>query len=204
MIRAIARRLRSSRLQLAALAAAFAVACQPDDEYGPRHDAAVMEAVTSVWAEQAEGGLVVSLCEDLERAETEATDAADGGCRTAHVVRGGGRGRAETIEHQSVGCGGCPLMAQGFVLGAVAGGGLPAPAAVHGEVTLTGDGSDAYVRPWDVRVWCDDPGAPCFASGELREDGNLYLQVRRGGWDDPAAVTTDHVLTRGGAAACPQ
>jgi len=174
-----------------ALFVLLAAGCLSDTvSYSPDQDDRAMAVIASVFSDT-DQGIVLSLCEDL------AFVADDNTCQVEHVVRGGGRGIAHEEDHGNVGCGGCPLANVAAVKGTLTAGGLPAPVAVTGTVTLgSGTSDEPYAFPYFVHLDCADEAQPCTIEGTLEEDGRLDATVTVGG--EPA----ERPLVRSGAATC--
>ncbi len=177
---------------------ALLAACHPcggGDEitecFGPVNDAAAMTEIASAWNEA--GGLSLSLCEDVAKAEATPAN----GCASIHVVRGGGLGAEQCVTHSTGGC--CAYRMVAYVHGVAAGAGLPDGTAVSGTVDL-GTQNDPYGHPYEVYVDCY-PAGQCIIRGKLSADGRLDVTLTLGaGGSGPES---HHVLDRAGPATCP-
>lgn len=181
------------------LLAAFA-ACRHDSVshcFAADSDTAAMAAIESAWSET--GGLTLALCEDIARSDASPPD----GCVVDHVVRGGGAGQNHCASHPGgCGVGGCIYENVAYVRGTADGAPLAGATAVSGRVYLQwGFADDPYAFPYQFKLSCDDPGAPCGINGALGSDGRLDVTLTIGA---PGSGTdTHHVLERAGAATCP-
>ena len=180
----------------------FPLACSPTTTYSPERDAEAMQGVLGRWSASG-SGITLSLCEDVERADSEAADIEQNfegsSCQVDHVVRPE-RGEAHTVEHKGVGCGGCPFAVNAHVNAELTHPKLAAPLILTGTVNL-GDGyeDDPYALPYRVNLsLADGEGA---IGGEIDADGTLRITYF---YNVPELTEADLFQLRlSGAAACP-
>jgi hypothetical protein len=147
---------------------ALPLGCSGEVDYSPERDAAVMQSILGTWT--APGApITLTVCEDIEAAESEAAQRAPGNCQVDHVVRPG-RGTAHSEDHSGVGCGGCPFSVHAFVTVELAHPDLPEPVVASGAVVI-GDGyeDDPYSPPYRIEALVDGR----YISAEIDGDGEL-------------------------------
>lgn len=158
--------------------------------YSPADDDEAMAAIAKCWLPDSQGGLVLTLAEDLEASAAVAS----GGCAIAHVVRGGGVGEAHQGASGGGGCDGCAGSVVAFVEGTVEDGPLAGVFSVRGRVTL-GSNSDSnpYEFPYAIDLETGGDGEPFRVEGELSSDGLVSLRVS-GVSLDPEELAKEHFL----------
>jgi hypothetical protein len=173
----------------------LALGCPPASiEYTPERDAQAMQTVLGTWSAS---GITLSLCEDVERADSEASASEQASCQVEHVVRPG-RGTAHVEEHKGVGCGGCPFAVEAHVTAELFHPKLAAPLSLTGVVQLgSGHDDDPYdVLPYRVSLVVEGR----WIGGEIDGEGNLRVTSVH---DLPELTEADFPTLRLGPGSCP-
>jgi hypothetical protein len=180
-------RTSSSLLLLAVLLLPLTCGGGDPPEFGPQRDDAAMRAIEKCWLPKNQGGLVLSLEEDLDAAAL----AENGSCQVEHVVRAGGKGETHRGTDTGNGCGGCPMDVVAYVRGEAEEGPFDGTVEVTGQVILGSNyEADPYEFPYLIELDAVEGDTLYRIEGELYEDGTVRVSVTapsRGDWSDPVA-----------------
>lgn len=179
-----------------ALLVALPLGCSGEVDYSPERDTAAMESILGTWTAPGTP-ITLTVCEDIEQADSTAAEREPGNCQVDHVVRPG-RGEAHSEDHSGVGCGGCPFSVQAFVKVELVHPDLPEPLVAQATVHL-GDGyeDNPYALPYLMGMAVDGRNI----SAEIHGDGTLRFTEMDGA--PPLTVADMPRLQLSGPAACP-
>ncbi|PIE17507.1 MAG: hypothetical protein CSA65_08775 [Proteobacteria bacterium] len=189
-------RIRSALLW-GALALPLLVGCNRfRHQLTPEKDAIALPSVFARFVStKGEPPLLLTICEDLERAAQERAD----GCSVAHVARGGLRGQTDVIAHEAGGCDVCAERNLVFIVARLEGGELRDPVSLRGTAELGNSFRDnAYAMPYRVDLATQDDEVSLQL--ELRANGQHFLRLFDGPLDE---ARVSRFWVSDGGATCP-
>jgi len=145
-------------------------ACSTAVSFTPDGDDGALALIENRWG-QGKLGLKLSLCEDRSTADKTAPD----GCAVQHILKGGGRGKAESPVRGGFNCQDCQYDSAAMVRGTIIGGAFPKGAQVTG-VVLARDYNLPYALPYQVELHCSSAGHSCDIAGNILQ-GKLDLRL---------------------------